>query len=149
MREIGLRNDSARIDIETATAELAAAELKVESLAIRAPFDGAIVTCAGSPGEFVAKAERPLMELIGGPYQIEAALPDRLAPGLKPGQIIEFDMDKEFSDKTFKGTIAIVSPVLDPRCRSVKVQISLPPEALTVVRPGLVVNLRVPLRMDH
>ncbi len=130
-----------RLEVESAKAVLAAKQLKLDALTVRAPFDGLVVSRSVTPGELVARPDQPLLEIMAGPYLVETSLPDQLVPTLKPGSAVYIETDKEFGDKTYKGTINLISPVLDPRTRSVKVRIALPPEATTALHVGLMVKV--------
>jgi len=136
---IEAQSELARLNVEIARAGVATQQLKLEAFAVRAPFDGTIVSRSVAPGELVAKPDQPLLEIIAGPHQVEVALPDQLFPILKQGSAVYVETD---NGKNYKAAVSLISPVLDPRTRSVKVRVALPAEMETALPVGLVVRVQ-------
>jgi multidrug efflux pump subunit AcrA (membrane-fusion protein) len=136
---IEAQSELARLNVEIARAGVAAQQLKLEELAVRAPFDGMIVSRSVAPGELVAKPDQPLLEIIAGPHQVEVAVPDQLFATLKAGSVVYVETD---NGKNYKTAISLISPVLDPRTRTVKVRVALPAELETALPVGLVVRVQ-------
>lgn len=133
-----------RLDIELAKLTMAEREMALDALAIRAPFDGVIANRRAAIGEIITRPEQTLIEMIAGPYLVEAGIPDRLAPMLKPGLPVEVTFDKEFTEKPMKGRVSRVSPLVDPRSREISVQIELAGDFPAAARPGLIIKVAVP-----
>lgn len=133
-----------RLDIDLAKLAVVEKEMRLDDLTIRALFDGVIATRRAVIGEFVGKPEQALIDMIAGPYLVEAGIPDRLAPMLKAGLRVEVAFDKEFADNPMKGRIVLVSPLIDPRTREISVQVELMGELPAAARPGLIVKVTVP-----
>jgi multidrug efflux pump subunit AcrA (membrane-fusion protein) len=129
----------ARLEEEIAKAAVATQQLKLEALTLRSPFDGMVVSRGVAPRELVVKPDQPLLEIIAGPHQVEVTLPDQLVPILKTGSTVYIETD---SGKSYTAAISLISPVLDPRTRSVKVRVALPAEAETALPVGLVVRVQ-------
>jgi RND family efflux transporter MFP subunit len=136
---IEAQSELARLNVEIARAGVATQQLKLDAQAVRAPFDGMVVSRSVAPGELVAKPDQPLLEIIAGPHQVEVALPDQLFPILKQGSAVYVETD---NGKNYKAAVSLISPVLDPRTRSVKVRVALPAEMETALPVGLVVRVQ-------
>ncbi|HEX9484797.1 MAG TPA: efflux RND transporter periplasmic adaptor subunit [Gemmatimonadaceae bacterium] len=115
--------------VATARARLAAAEARLRATSnqsrdtrVVAPASGVINKRMAESGEHVAKGA-PLFSIVrNGTLELAAAIPARQASALRSGQIVHFSADAQ----RFDGTVARVSPTVDPATRSVTVYVDVP-----------------------
>ena len=68
------------------------AEVMLGYTSVRAPFDGVVARKLASAGDLAAPGE-PLLEIEGlGDFQVEAGIPDSLAPRLAPGAALAVEV---------------------------------------------------------
>ena len=159
LRERGVASDEQRDQADTAQklarSRLAAAEAELGVLdralrdaSVIAPFDGFVAQRFVSRGEYVSPANK-LFELVAlDPIEVEFYLPEVDSSRVATGQTVDVRV-APFPDESFDGQVTVVSPVIDPRSRTlrVKAQIANPEGRL---RPGLFarIDLGVALRPD-
>lgn len=115
--------------VAAARARLAAAEARLRATSnqsrdtrVIAPASGVINKRMVENGEHVAKGA-PLFSIVrNGTLELAAAVPARQASALRAGQIVHFSADAQ----RFDGTVARVSPTVDPASRSVTVYVDVP-----------------------
>ncbi len=134
--------EMARLEVDVARAQLELEDLKIDHLTMRAPFEGMVVARNCAPGETIASPENPLVQLMGGPYLVELAMPERLLSAIK----VKHPVEVIVGEKTVKAEIALVAAVSDPQNRAFKVQVTLPGDAQSLVRPGMVVRVRAAVK---
>lgn len=104
---------------------------------IRAPFAGVIARRHVHAGDLAAPGQ-PLLELEGTDnFEIEAGVPDSLAPRLAVGDSLLVEAPHEFH-----ATLAELGPSSDARVRTVTIKLSVP--ATAAVRSGQFVRVHVP-----
>ncbi len=133
----------AKAEVDTAKAFVASEEAKIDELSLRAPFDGVIVARYTTIGDWISKPDQGLFDMVGKIYLIEAPVPSRLLSTLKDKTPIEIAVDSDGGDRTFKAQIALVSPVIDPRNKTIKVQFSIPEAEMKALRPGMLVTVKI------
>lgn len=102
-------------------AQLGTARKRLRDTAILAPLAGSVSKRFISAGEYV-KVAIPLFNLVqDNPLKLRGMIPERFAPELQTGQIIELKVDA-FPDKAFKGKIARISPAAEVASRSFLVE---------------------------
>ncbi len=102
-------------------AQLGTARKRLRDTAILAPLAGFVSKRFISAGEYV-KVAIPLFNLVqDNPLKLRGMIPERFAPELQTGQIIELKVDA-FPDKAFKGKIARISPAAEVASRSFLVE---------------------------
>ena len=159
LRERGVASDEQRDQADTAQklarsrlaaaeAELGVLERALRDASVMAPFDGFVAQRFVSRGEYVAPANK-LFELVAlDPIEVEFYLPEVDSSRVATGQTVDVRV-APFPDESFDGQVTVVSPVIDPRSRTlrVKAQIANPEGRL---RPGLFarIDLGVALRPD-
>ncbi len=115
----------ARLDQETARAELARARTALEQTIIRAPVDGYVLETTLKPGEY-ATGERPVMQIVQlDPLLIEAFLPVEIYASTSVGQAVVVRPDAPVSGQ-YTTTITVVDRVFDTASRTFGVQAELP-----------------------
>jgi len=102
-------------------AQLGTARKRLRDTAILAPLAGSVSKRFISAGEYV-KVAIPLFNLVqDNPLKLRGMIPERFAPELQTGQIIELKVDA-FPDKAFKGKITRISPAAEVASRSFLVE---------------------------
>lgn len=115
----------ARLDQETARAELARARTALEQTIIRAPVDGYVLETTLKPGEY-ATGERPVIQIVQlDPLLIEAFLPVDIYASTFLGQAVVVRPDAPVSGQ-YTTTITVVDRVFDTASRTFGVQAELP-----------------------
>jgi RND family efflux transporter MFP subunit len=100
---------------------------------LRAPFDGAISERVGAVGDFVA-AGAPVAKLVRlNPLRLRAEVPEREAPGVRPGQSVRVRAEGVTEDAS--GRVARVSPVINAQNRVLVVEVEVD-NARGALRPG-------------
>lgn len=129
--------DEAENTWRTARANVAALEQQVVmarkalgDAAINAPIDGLIGDRFVNPGERVAIDARLFMIADLDVMEVEALVPARDVPQLKPGQPVELAVEG-FDNRIFRGHIERINPTAQSGSRSIPVYVLLPnPELL-------------------
>lgn len=124
-----------RQQVATARSRLAAAEARVRAASttladtrVLAPTTGIVEKRFVMSGERVPRGAQLFTVVRTDVLELAAAVPARLAEGLRPGQKARFIAD----GRTLEGSVARVSPTVDPASRSVTVYIQIPNPAGTL-----------------
>jgi RND family efflux transporter MFP subunit len=97
------------------------AHKKLADAVIKAPVAGSISERLVQPGEFI-RENTPVATIVQvSPLKLKTAIQEKHASLIKPGQVIEFDVEA-FVNRKFKGTIAYVSPAVDQATRTFAVE---------------------------
>jgi RND family efflux transporter MFP subunit len=116
------------------------AEVMLGYATIRAPFDGVIARKLADAGD-LASPGMPLLEIEGAAgFEVEAGVPDSLAPTLAVGRAIPVEIPA--AGVTVPGRLAEISSAADAGARTVAVKLALP--AHEAVRSGQFVRVRIP-----
>lgn len=132
--------DLGSTELEIARTFLEAEQLKLDHLTVRAPFDGVVVARYAVAGEFV-RADQALVDLIGRPYLVEAAVPERLLAYVSVGRPVEVRVGKDRAARMMAGKVIRMAVNLDPRSRMLRMEIDLPDPKATL-RPGTLVEVK-------
>ena len=98
-------------------------EKRMEKYTITAPFNGAVSAANITEGTLVRIGQR-LGELMNTwSYELEAAVYERDIELVKPGGKVE--LKSETSEKSWTGTVARISKVIDPSTQTIKVFINV------------------------
>ena len=118
--------------VATARARLAAADarLRTSSMSLRdtrvlAPANGIIQRRLVEPGERVSRGAELFSLVRADVLELTAAVPARQANAVRVGQVVHFVAD----GRRFDGTVARVSPTIDPTSRSATVYVQVPNSA--------------------
>jgi len=114
-------------------------------LSLTAPTDGTIASVAASEGQNITDPTLALMTLINlGEVWVEGGLPENQAALAHPGLPVDMTFPAT-GVRVFGGTVAAVSPRVDPDSRRVDLRVVLPNDD-GVLRPGMfgTMTLQVP-----
>jgi RND family efflux transporter MFP subunit len=116
------RLDELTGDSTTATANLAAAQARLDLLTLRAPFDGEVGVFQLAPGSFV-QAGAPLVRLSDNSALItHFRVRQALLPRLSPGQRFTISSDALGAGIVLEGQVAVVDAQADQSTRAVEVR---------------------------
>ena len=118
-----------------AAARLGEAERARRDAEVKAPFSGLVAQRFTNVGEFVQPGAR-LFELVAlDPIEVEFRVAEVDSSRVQPGQTVDVRV-APFPDEVFAATVTLVSPMIDPATRTLRVKGTLPnPEGR--LRPGL------------
>ncbi|HMA23580.1 MAG TPA: efflux RND transporter periplasmic adaptor subunit [Gemmatimonadaceae bacterium] len=115
--------------VESAKARLAAANSKLTSTSnvirdtrVLAPTAGVIDKRLVQNGERVTRGQQLFSLVRNDALELAAAVPAKQATAVRPGQVVHFVADA----RNFDGTVARVSPTIDPTTRAVTVYVTIP-----------------------
>ena len=122
-------------------AELETSRKPSDRLMLRSPFDGVVSEVMGRPGMNVKTGDKLVSVLDLSNLWIWAEFYEDEVGLLRQGQHIEVSLPA-FPNQTFRGEIAVISPVIDAVKRTARVRIDIPnPKAQ--LRPGMYANIEV------
>jgi len=110
------------------------ARKKLADAVIKAPVAGSISERLVQPGEFIRENTAIATIVQVSPLKLKTAIQEKHASVIRPGQVIEFDVEA-FLNRKFKGTIAYVSPAVDQATRTFAVE-ALVDNADRQLKPG-------------
>jgi len=120
---------AARNDAEAARARVAAAQARLDATSITtrdtrvvAPAAGVVDKRFAEPGEHVTRGTSLFTVVRGDVLELAASVPSRLAGDVRPSQTVHFVAD----GRRFDGTVARISPTVDPNTRAVTVYVQIP-----------------------
>ena len=118
--------DALRDKKVAAEAELRALQEMEGYLKVTAPFDGVVAERGVHPGALVGpSASTPLLVLQQvSRLRLVVAVPEENVGGIVRGATVPFSVPA-FPTRTFSGTVARVSPALDPKTRTMPVELDV------------------------
>lgn len=133
--------EAARSRRLAAEAQQGVAERALRNAQVQAPFAALVAQRMVSRGEFVAPGAR-LFDLVAmDPIEVEFRLPERDSGRVRLDQPVAIRVAPR-PDDVFEARISMVSPVIDPQTRTLRVEARLDnPEGL--LRPGLFARVDV------
>ncbi|MBA15230.1 MAG: efflux transporter periplasmic adaptor subunit [Sphingomonas sp.] len=132
--------DSAVARVRVAEAQLAEAQARNRRLDIRAPEAGLILTRSVEPGQVVSPGSGTLFRIAkGGQMELRAQLSEGDLQRLHVG--VPAEVTPVGTDRTFRGEVWQVSPVIDPQTRQGIARISLSYDP--ALRPGGFAGARI------
>ena len=113
---------SARARLAAAEARLRASGNQARDTRVLAPASGIIEKRLVADGERVSKGT-PLFSIVrNGTLELAAAVPSRQASVVRVGQLVRFTAE----GRQFNGSVARLSPTIDPATRAVTVYVEVP-----------------------
>jgi RND family efflux transporter MFP subunit len=113
---------AARARLAAADARLRTASEGLADTRVLAPLSGVVESRAVEGNERVTRGAELFTIVRGDRLELAAAVPERLAGALRPGQTARFGAE----GRSFEGTVARVSPTVDPATRAVTVFVEVP-----------------------
>lgn len=135
------QRDELRAAVEAAEARVRGVRARISDRTIVAPFTGMIGLREVSKGALVSAGGRITTLDDIEPIRLDFSIPENFLSSLRPGAEVRA-RTVAYPDRDFRGTVAHISPRVDPLSRSVAVRAELP-NSERLLRPGmlLVVDL--------
>jgi RND family efflux transporter MFP subunit len=132
--------DAAAARVRVAQAQFGATRARVGRLDIRAPTSGLILARSVEVGQVVGPGAGSLFRLAaGGAMEMRAQIPQQDIAALRigmPASVTPIGLDRSFA-----GSVRLVSPVIDPQSRQGEVRIAVPYDP--AIRPGGFAEARI------
>jgi membrane fusion protein (multidrug efflux system) len=132
-RSTELSRAQARRDSSLAASGVASKLLRDAS--VRAPFAGLVARREVSRGDYVRTGQALLEVVALDPIEVEFSVAERDSARVAPGQPVTVSV-APYPNEKFVGAVSAVSPVIDPRTRTMRVKARIP-NADRRLRPGL------------
>jgi membrane fusion protein (multidrug efflux system) len=134
--------DRSKADLARARAQLAETEARLKNKRLHAPFDGTVGIRMVDQGDYVSPGTviatlQDLSEL-----EIDFTVPDRYAPLLQPGQLIEVFVNA-FPEESFAAQLVAMDARVDPETRNLLLRARL--QTSKGLLPGMFASLRLNL----
>ena len=110
-----------------AKARLVVAEQQLDRTAPRAPFDGLLADRPVNAGDVVAPGTPLFTVVFPGDMRLEAAVPADYLSRARVGTPVDFRVVGD-GDRTFRGRIEQVNPVVDPATGQIRIYVTIPGE---------------------
>lgn len=137
--------NAARAELSGATASASSAELERESLTIRAPMAGTVLSAPKWPGGFVAPEKGPLFAIGSDTklMRIEASVAEADIGSIRPGQSANFSVPA-FPDRTFHAQVEGRSTEPDRNASVTSYVVTLnAPNSDRILLPGMTATVRI------
>jgi HlyD family secretion protein len=132
--------DAAAARVRVAQAQFGASRARVGRLDIRAPASGLILARSVEVGQLVGAGAGALFRLAaGGAMEMRAQIPQQDIAALRVG--MPATVTPIGLDRTFPGSVRLVSPVIDPQSRQGEVRIAVAYDP--AIRPGGFAEARI------
>jgi RND family efflux transporter MFP subunit len=113
---------AARARVAAAESRATSSRTEVADTRVLAPTTGIVERRNANPGEHVSRGASLFTVVRGDVLELAAAVPERLATGVRAGQTVRFTAD----GREFTGRVARVGPSVDPGSRAVRVYVQVP-----------------------
>ena len=134
--------DDKRFTLEQMKLRLDRAKLKLSYATVRAPFDGVVVSRDAQIGARVGSGGKVFSMVKLDEIVARVFVPGRYLPVVAENQpaIVSSEV---LGDRTFKGWVKRISPVIDPKSGTFKVTVGVRGEKPNDLPPGLFVGVRI------
>ena len=136
--------DRSRADLDSATAQLAETEARLDNKRVVAPFSGTLGIIRAKLGDYIESGDSITTLQDLSELEIDFSVPARHAPRLKPGLAVTVTTTA-FPGEVLAGTIDVIEPQLDPLTRNVNV-VALVDNPDELMRPGMSATIEVVLQ---
>jgi membrane fusion protein (multidrug efflux system) len=140
--------DTARANLDSAGAQVAAKQATLEKKTIRAPFAGQLGISDINLGQYLSPGTAivPLESL--DPIYVDYTLPERHLSEVEVGQAIQVTV-QAWPERYFDGVVSAIDPGIDVGTRSIRLRATLANPDL-LLRPGMFAQVRtvLPMRDD-
>jgi membrane fusion protein (multidrug efflux system) len=120
---------------DSAAAARGVAEKQLRDASVRAPFAGLVARREVSRGDYVRTGQSLLEVVALDPIEVEFSVAERDSARVAPGQPVTVTVEP-YPNEKFVGAVSAVSPVIDPRTRTMRVKARVP-NTDGRLRPGL------------
>lgn len=116
---------SASARLESAKASLAAAGSQLGRTSQKSPIDGVLAERAVNAGDVVSPGSPMFTVIDPSSLRLEGSVPAAAAGSLSVGTPVSFEV-QGYDGKHFEGSIANISPAVDPTSRQIPIVVSIP-----------------------
>ena len=120
---------------DSAAASRGVAEKQLRDASVRAPFAGLVARREVSRGDYVRTGQALLEVVALDPIEVEFSVAERDSARVAAGQPVTVTVEP-YPNEKFVGAVSAVSPVIDPRTRTMRVKARIP-NSDGRLRPGL------------
>ena len=120
---------------DSAAASRGVAEKLLRDASVRAPFAGLVARREISRGDYVRPGQQLLEVVALDPIEVEFSVAERDTARVKVGQPVGVSVEP-YPGEQFAGEVSAISPVIDPRTRTMRVKARIP-NGDGRLRPGL------------
>lgn len=131
----------AKFQYESEKAAVELARLRIKYSSIRTPIRGVVSERMVKVGAMVAENQAAFRVTDFDPLLAILYVPERELPKLRKGQTTELLVDAA-RDRTFKGTVKRISPVVDPATGTFKVTVEAH-DASGLLKPGMLARVNI------
>jgi membrane fusion protein, multidrug efflux system len=136
--------ETLRAQLSQRRSAVAVANKKRSDAIIRAPFGGHVKERMVTAGQYL-KVQSPVMVIVNtDPLRVRLKVPEKMAGWVAVGQPVTVTVEA-YPDRTFEGSIARISPSVDPQTRSFDVEALLGNHD-GILKPGFFVKSRIASR---
>jgi multidrug efflux system membrane fusion protein len=128
--------------LDAARAAVRLAELRLDDLEIRAPFDGIVDSREIEVGDYVKSGDPAAMLIDLDPLRVAGQISERHLGAIRPGSAATVRL---MGDRAVEGTVGYVASVADDQTRTFTVEVDVPNPEMAVIE-GLTAELHLPLR---
>jgi RND family efflux transporter MFP subunit len=138
-----------RQGVDAAEAAVHAQKLVEDYLQITAPFDGVVTDRLVHPGALVGPGADPVLLVIQqvSHLRLTVAVPEQDIGGIVAGAKVEFKVPA-FPERTYTGTVARVAHSLDPKTRTMPVELDVVNHDGSL-SPGMYPSVKWPVRRSR
>ena len=136
--------ETLRAQLSQRRSAVAVASKKRGDAVIRAPFGGHVKERMVTAGQYL-KVQSPVMVIVNtDPLRVRLKVPEKMAGWIAVGQPVTVAVEA-YPDRSFEGSIARISPSVDPQTRSFDVEALLENHD-GILKPGFFVKSRIASR---
>lgn len=133
--------DEAVAAFQSAQANFALAQARLEKATITAPLSGMIGMRSVSVGAYISPGDRVVELADIDPIKVDFRVPELVLSSLKTGQEIKVTVDA-LPGETFHGEVYVIDPIVDANGRAVKLRARIPnPDGRLM--PGLFARVQI------
>lgn len=137
--------DRARSDYATAEAEIQLLRVRLDKMAIKAPFDGIVGSRTISPGDYVTPATTITTLDDLSRMKVDFQVPERFSARVRPGSRFTLRTHTPDGEVATEGEVYFASSVIERATRSSQVK-GLLPATPAGLRPGMFANIDIILQ---
>jgi RND family efflux transporter MFP subunit len=126
--KVKLNRELAASRLAQARAQLATASGQLRYATVTAPIGGVVTRKLADRGDLAAPGQPVLVLESAGPKQVETQVPEDILARIKPGQVIQVEVDG--LDRPIEARVARISPAADPVSRTYLVKLDTGAEGL-------------------
>lgn len=133
--------DEAVAAYQSAQANFALAQARLEKATVAAPLSGMIGMRSVSAGAYISPGDRVVELADIDPIKVDFRVPELVLSSLKPGQAIKVTVDA-LPGQSFDGEVYVIDPIVDANGRAIKLRARIPnPDGRLM--PGLFARVQI------